>query len=421
MASNLVRKNMKIAFVLNKFPLLSETFILNQITGLIELGHEVDIYANHIGNISKIHPDVETYNLLERTYYIGRPINRIRKIQKIIVLLFGNFFLNPIVFLKSLNIYKYGDLASNLTLFYATGYLLERKQIERKQKYDIIHCHFGPNGIKAAFLRDIGVISGKVISTFHGYDITTYLEEQGERVYDSLFQLGDLFLPISESWKTRLQKLGCTKKIIVHRMGIDCNKFVFSTGQNTTTNQIKIVSIARLVEKKGMEYGIRAVSKLLKHKPDIKYSIVGDGPLKENLQNLINELDVGEQVKLVGWKNQEEVVHILKNSDIMLAPSITSRNGDREGIPVVLMEAMAMGLVIVSTQHSGIPELVKDGITGLLAPEKDVESLAQKMEYLIERPEIRVEMGKAGRKQVEENYNINKLNSQLVEIYEKLL
>ncbi|MDJ0696718.1 glycosyltransferase [Mastigocoleus sp. MO_188.B34] len=407
---------MKIAFVLNKFPLLSETFILNQITGLIDLGHEVDIYANQIGDISKIHPDVDKYHLLKRTFYIGRPKNRIGKLSKIIVLLITKFFLNPIVFLKSINITKYGDLASNLVLFYATGYL-----VGKEAKYDIIHCHFGPNGLKSAFLRDIGVISGKLISTFHGYDITNYLEEKGERVYDPLFKLGDLFLPISESWKIRLEKLGCTKKILVHRMGIDCNKFTFSVHENPNNDRIRIVSIARLVEKKGIEYGIRAVAKLLIKKSNITYTIVGDGLLRENLEILIDELGIGEQVNLVGWKHQEEVVSILKDSDLMLAPSITSKNGDCEGVPVVLMEAMAMGLVIVSTQHSGIPELVKDGITGFLVPEKDVESLAERMEYLINHPTIRLGMGKAGRKQVEENYNINKLNYQLAGIYEALL
>ena len=204
-------------------------------------------------------------------------------------------------------------------------------------------------------------------------------------------------------------------------MGIDCNKFVFNLDETSVDRRFKIVSIARLVEKKGIEYGIRAVAKLLKSKSNITYTVVGDGPLREDLENLINELNLGEHVKLVGWKHQEEVVDILKDSDMMLAPSITSKNGDREGIPVVLMEAMAMGLIIISTLHSGIPELVKDGITGFLAPEKDVDSLAQKIEYLIEHPEVCIDMGKAGRKQVEENYNIDKLNYQLVEIYKKLL
>ena len=112
---------------------------------------------------------------------------------------------------------------------------------------------------------------------------------------------------------------------------------------------------------------------------------------------------------------------ILSNSDILLAPSITAHDKDQEGIPVVLMETMAMGLPIISTLHSGIPELVQDGISGYLVPERDVDALAEKLNYLIEHPELWSEMGKAGRAFVEENFNIDKLNDRLVEIFQSLL
>ena len=144
---------------------------------------------------------------------------------------------------------------------------------------------------------------------------------------------------------------------------------------------------------------------------------MGDGSLKEGLQQLILQLGVDNIVTLVGWKNQQEVIEIIKNSDIMLAPSVTSRNGDREGIPVVLMETMAMGLPIISTVHSGIPELIENGVSGFLVPERDVDALAEKLNYLVENPDIWRNMGAAGRGFVEEYYNIDKLNDKLVEIY----
>ena len=123
----------------------------------------------------------------------------------------------------------------------------------------------------------------------------------------------------------------------------------------------------------------------------------------------------------MGWKDQHEVIEILNEASIMLAPSITSKDGDREGIPVGLMEAMAVGLPVVSTYHSGIPELVKDGISGFLVPERDVDALAQKLGYLIENPDKWAEMGLAGREYVENFYDINKLNDQLVDTYQNLL
>jgi colanic acid/amylovoran biosynthesis glycosyltransferase len=403
---------MKIAFFVTYFPALSETFILNQITGLIERGHQVDIYADDSRKELKVHPDVEKYSLIERTYYNKIPTNNFLRLLNGIGLLLANFHKNPVVLLRSLNFFKYGNNAISLRLLYMTILIQHHKQ-----SYDIIHCHFGYNGLVGVILRDIGAIKGKIITTFHGIDVTNYVKIKGERAYDLLFQLGDLFLPISELWKRRLIELGCNGNIIVHRMGIDCNKFNFTARKLRANGVVQIVTIARLTEKKGVEYAIRAVAKLAKSKTNLNYTIVGDGPLKESLQQLIQELSVDPIVTLVGWKHQLEIIDILKNSDIMLAPSVTSKNGDREGIPVVLMETMAMGLPIVSTVHSGIPELVENGVSGFLVPEKDVDALAEKLNYLVENPEIWNKMGAAARAFVEEHYNINKLNDKLVEIY----
>ena len=124
---------------------------------------------------------------------------------------------------------------------------------------------------------------------------------------------------------------------------------------------------------------------------------------------------------MLGPKPQHQVIQILNRAHILLAPSVTDKNGDQEGIPVVLMEALAIGLPIVSTQHSGIPELIQDTVTGFLVPERDVEALFDKLKYLVKHPEMWLEMGRHGRNYVQEHYDINKLNDRLVEIYQGLL
>lgn len=407
---------MKIAFFVRQFPALSETFILNQITGLIDRGHEVDIYADKPSNTHKIHSDVNKYNLLQRTYYAQTPTNHFLRVLKGLKLLVANFYRNPLVLLRSLNGFKYGRLATSLWLLYAVKPLLD------KRSYDIVHCHFGFNGILGMFLRDIGALQGKLITTYYGSDISRDIQMFGNRIYDRLFDSGDLFFAISEWMKCQLIELGCNeKKIIVHRIGIDCGRFSFAPRQLHGDDQVRLVTIARLVEKKGVEYGVRAIAKLAKTNPNIEYNVVGDGPLKEDLQQLIQELDASDRVNLLGWKQQKEIVEILNNADILLAPSVTSKNGDQEGTPVSLMEAMAMGLPVISTQHSGIPELIDDGITGFLVPERDVDSLAEKLGYLVEFPEVWPEMGSAGRAYMEKHYNIDKLIDQLVAIYQKIL
>ena len=111
----------------------------------------------------------------------------------------------------------------------------------------------------------------------------------------------------------------------------------------------------------------------------------------------------------------------MKDVDILLVPSVTAQDGDQEGTPAVLMEALAQGIPVISTYHSGIPELVQDGISGFLVPERDTNALAEKIIYLLEHQEIWAEMGKAGRKYVEENFDTNKLNDRLIKIYQQLL
>lgn len=409
---------MRIAFIVYVFPKLSETFILNQITGLIDRGHAVDIFAHRRDDTSKMHPDVTKYRLLNRTHYSPLlPKNKILRILKGILLVLANLHKGPLVLLRSMNVFKYGRQAASLRLLY-----LSIPFIQRECNYDIIHCHFGPNGLRGGRMRDLGAIQGKLITTFHGYDMSSYVRQQGNDVYNNLFDKGDLFLPISERWKSRLIELGCDEnKILVHRMGVDSGKLSLSMPESGNVKQIRILTIARLLEKKGVEDGIRAVSKLSSKYDNFEYNIVGDGPLREQCDRLIAESRMGDTIHLLGWKDQEEVYDLIVNSHIFLCPSVTSTNGDQEGIPVSLMEAMEVGLPIISTRHSGIPELVKDSISGFLVPERDVDALAEKLIYLIEHPEIWPEMGRAGRAYVEANYDINKLNNRLVEIYQELL
>ncbi|HDK41763.1 MAG TPA: colanic acid biosynthesis glycosyltransferase WcaL, partial [Candidatus Pacearchaeota archaeon] len=271
-------------------------------------------------------------------------------------------------------------------------------------------------------LKNIGAIEGKVITTFHGADMSRYIERKGNKVYNYLLENGDLFLPISERWKNELINLGCNEqKIIVHRMGVDTNKFVFTHRNLTANKKIHLLTVARLVEKKGVQYGIQAVAKAVRKYPDIEYRIVGNGPLKSEMKLLIDKLKIEDKVKLIGRKRQEDVIELMKDADILLAPSVTDNNGDQEGIPVVLMEALAQGLPVISTYHSGIPELIQDGESGYLVPERDIDALAEKLTYLIEHPDRWIKMGQEGRKYVEEYYNINKLNDRLIEIYRYLL
>ncbi|GAB4366804.1 MAG: colanic acid biosynthesis glycosyltransferase WcaL [Elainellaceae cyanobacterium] len=409
---------MRVAFLVGKFPNLSETFILNQIIGLIKQGHEVDIFADEPADISKVHPDVDAYNLIQRTHYFGMPNDQRASQLNGIKLSLLNFSRHPNLVLQSWNKAKHdpGNLFLRSMLPHMIVPFLSRPP------YDIIHCHFGQNGLRGLMLKQVGAVKGKLVTTFYGYDISQYIQQYGKEVYQQFFAEADLFCAISEHMKHQLIELGCDpNKIAIQRLGIDCEKFTFVPRSLGSNQRVQLLSICRLVEKKGAEYAIRAIAQVAKDYPTLEYKIIGDGPLRQDLECLIQELGVGTTVQLLGWKQQEEVVQLLKQAHILLAPSVTSKSGDQEGTPVAIMEAMAMGLPVISTQHSGIPEMIQDGVSGLLAPERNVEQLAEKIRYVVEHPETWNQFGEAGRKAVEESYNIEKLNSQLIKLYQNLI
>lgn len=406
---------MRIAFIVGTFPALSETFVLNQITGLLDRDHEIDIYANRRGETSKMHPEIKDYNLLERTYYLSDskvPRNKFVRIIKAIGISLMGFSKNPKIIIRALNFFRYGKEAFSLTLIYKISPFLG------KGTYDIIHCHYGLNGNIGARLKRLG-FQGKLVTMFHGCDIRLGIE-RGGNIYHQLFESGDRFLAISDYNYENLIRFGANpQKIIFHPVGIDVNKFPFQWQATPIKrlNSIIILTVARLVKEKGLQYGIRAISKLLKEHPKlhVKYRIIGSGQLEKKLKKQVDELDLVEIVSFLGSLGQEKVIREMQKANIFLLPSVA------EALPMVLMEAQAIGLPIVSTNVGSVSEAVIDKKSGFLVPKRDVDSLTEKLEYLIAHPEIWPEMGRAGRKYVEKHYDIDKLNDRLEEIFEELI
>ena len=409
---------MKIAFLVWRFPVLSEAFILNQITGLIDRGHEVYIHAlAGPPKETKAHPAVEQYRLLERTYHAPeRPKSSLMLTLKGIWLLLINLHRNSLSCIALLNASKYGKSSQPWKRFYRAISLLERGP------YDIIHCQFGTLGPAGLLFRRVGLLQGKLVTTFRGIDISKHVQEHGEHAYDPLFEAGDYFLANCEFFRRKAIQLGCPEdKIVVHGSGIDCSRFAFKPRYFPTDGWVRIATTGRLVEKKGIEYSLRAIAQLAQSHPNIEYQIIGDGPLKADFQRLIQDLKIAHQVTLLGWKNQQEIIDILNTCQIFIAPSVTAKDGNQDAPVNTLKEAMAMGLPVISTRHGGIPELVEDGVSGFLTPERDAKAIAEKLGYLIDNPEIWPQMGQAGRARVEELYDMHELNDELVELYHQLL
>lgn len=400
---------MKIAFFVGLFPELSDTFILSQITGLMDRGHDVHIFADRPGANEKLHPDYVKYKLAERLTYWptdgGGVLTRAATLARFA-------FTRPTALSKR----RCGFLAGTRRLLGAI------EALRPIREFDIVHCHYGPNGLLATALRACGALRGRVSVVFHAYDVTRTPARYGENCYASLFESAEWLAPISEFWRARLIRMGAPpRRVSVHHMGIDCGAFAFQAPRALGGRPARLLMIARLVEKKGVKYAIDAVAGLRAFRERVRLRILGDGPLRGELEAQVRRLNVGDIVEMPGWADADEVRSALRDSDALLAPSITATDGDMEGIPMVLMEAMAMGVPVISTRHSGIPELIENGVSGLLAPERDVDALTEHIERLLRDTALREHIRHAGRRRVEEAFNVDRLNDELVTRFQAML
>lgn len=406
---------MKVGFFLLKFPLSSETFVLNQITAFIDMGYEVEIVALQKGDTQNTHAAWTQYGLEAKTRWLqDEPPGKLNKLRHRA----GRTLLGlhrPATW-RALNVARYGDESRNLILSAICG------QTAKPYRADVFIAHFGPAGVTAAKLRELGVLEGKIATIFHGIDISSrevlnhYTPE-----YQQLFRRGDMMLPISELWAGRLKNMGCpADKITVSRMGVDMARFT-QRPVKAPGKPLQIISVARLTEKKGLHVAIEACRQMKASGVDFRYRILGMGPWERRLRTLIEQYQLEGYVEMPGFKPSHEVKAMLDEADVFLLPSVTGADGDMEGIPVALMEAMAVGIPVVSTVHSGIPELIDPGRSGWLVPENDAAALAECLAAFSDiPPQALAPVLQNARQKVEAEFNQQVINRQLASLLQTL-
>lgn len=400
---------MRVAVVVEDFPKASETFILNQVVGLIQRGVDVEIFAVRRWKSDVQHPSVARHELLQRTHFRGMPSPRIaRAATAASRLMSGPAHLRRPL-LRSLDFREWGLDAFSFQLFFDALAFNERT-------FDVIHCHFAYNGERAVQARELGVLSGPILTTFHGIDVNP---RRREGAYQRLFASGDLFTANTRFTANRASELGCDRdRIAILPMGLRVKEYRFRERRKLRDEPLRILSVARLVEKKGLEYGIRAVANLAREGFDVEYTIVGDGRLRRRLERLATQLGMIDRINFLGWCDEDGVTALYDAAHIFMLPSVTAANGDREGQGLVLQEAQASGLPVISTHHNGIPDGVVEDISGLLVPERDTIALTQALKTLAARPERWPDMGRAGRQFVETQYDQDVLTDRLLQLYE---
>lgn len=292
----------------------------------------------------------------------------------------------------------------------------------KQQQIRCLHARFGPAGLELLPIAKKTHLP--LITSFHGFDATKWVQTYPayRRALKKLFHFGAAFTVVSKRMYNRLIQLGCpAKKVHLIRSGIDLRKFPMLPLPPVEQEAFRLVSVGRLTPKKGMDTLIRAFARVRKRYPKATLTIVGDGEEKIRLLRLIEELGLGKIVTMKGALSHQEVQKELANAHLFTIACQTAKDGNQEGIPNVLMEAMATGRPVVSTRHAGIPELITHRVSGYLAAEKQPVQLAKMLEHALASTSDWPELIANARRKVEDKHDICKQRVKLENLYLRVI
>jgi colanic acid/amylovoran biosynthesis glycosyltransferase len=405
---------LKVAYIMSRFPKLTETFILYEMLAMQQQGIQVEVYPLLREREEVMHPEAMQFvRLAHFQPFISLPILRANL-----------YFLwkKPLAYVKTLwdvlraNWGSYNFLTGVIGIFPKTVLFAYQMRADQVQH---VHAHFASHPAAAGFI--IHRLAGIPYSfTAHGSDLHRDRHMLREKVAEAAFVAA-----ISE-YNKKLIISECQgnyrEKVEVVHCGVDTEVFrarSHETPYEKGENPFMILCVGTLHEVKGQLYLVEACRLLQERGHTFECHFVGDGPDRKSLNLLVEGAGLSDKVRFHGRLTRDEIASLLLDADVLTAPSVPTRDGRREGIPVVLMEAMGSGVPVIASQLSGIPELVNDQQTGLLVPPKDAKSLADALERYIQYPSLRRRLGNAGRTKVVEEFDLSKNAAKLAQFFIK--
>ena len=406
---------MKIVYFLERFPELSETFIRQEILGLLQQGISVRVVtvacseqSNHV-DLANEHPllarcEVDVIGEQDLVYSKGRMLR---------------WLLHP---------YSQGKFKQrwdNLNAKHYRTKLLYKivSGPKRIAADEIVITHFGGAGVMAAQLKQLGYIQGPLVSVLHAYELTKLPAFKDLTPhYHKLFTQADKVLSVCRFMQDKITSLGCAReKVDVMHMGVNIEQLAqLAEYHKMDAGLLRVLFVGRLTQKKGILDALEALARV-SNRVNFHFDIVGDGELNLICENSVRELELEDRVTLHGALAHHKTLQLMAQTDVLLLPSKTADNGDMEGVPVVLMEAMAMKKVVLSSFHSGIGELVDDGENGFLVAEGDIEGLSLKIELIANfTSDMRLHIGQQAVAKVSQLFNQGKQSHALASLLREL-
>jgi glycosyltransferase involved in cell wall biosynthesis len=387
-----------VAYLVSSYPALSMTFVLREVLHLRRLGFEIDVASI---NVPDRQPGLMTAverDELPRTYcvkghgFAGAALAHLKSLA-----LHPGGYWRGLVFAVRLSRFDFERLLRNLAYF--TEALMVGWWMRRVNK-EHLHVHLGSQAATVGlFVRHVFRCGYSI--TIHGPDELYRVEHHylAEKI-----TAADFICCISNYARSQLMLLSapeCWDKLIVSRLGVNTEDFA-PVGRRNDSDTFEVLCVGRLVPAKGQHILIEAVGRLAGLGRRVRLRLVGDGPDRTSLQALANGIGDSNLVIFEGAANQDRVREFYRGADLFCIPSLA------EGVPVVLMEAMAMEIPCISTHITGIPELISSGDDGLLVAPGDVDGLVAAISVLMEDDVLRERIAKAGRAKILAKYDLSR-------------
>jgi glycosyltransferase involved in cell wall biosynthesis len=391
---------MNILYYLVNFPKLSESFVLNEIYELENRGHNVAVFA--LNNPEKNVEHRELKKLDVPVHYADTPT------YTDIIDLVSPKVIHPQVLQNA--VFKTSP-KRHAEAFHRSKQCIEFAD-QKNFDIDLVHTHFCtlstfPSQYVASFYD--------VPSTVTAHAIDLY-NDPNKGQLEHIASNADQVVTISEYNKNYIESEITDKTPInVVHAGIRPEKFE----PTSSTAGARILTVSRFVEKKGIPYAIEAASKVVNQFTDLEYHIVGSGEMEAEIREQINEYELNDTVELLGNISDERLVTEFDESSCFLLPCIVADSGDRDGIPVTLMESMGMETPPISTNVSGIPELIDHQQNGFVVEPRNSDELAEIISLVLSNPQKQRQFGKAGREKVKREFNVEHEAAKLESVFKK--
>lgn len=273
----------------------------------------------------------------------------------------------------------------------------------KKNKVAMVFAEYGTTGEKiVSVCKELNL---PLIVHFHGFDASIKNVVEKNDHYKRIFKTAKFIIAVSKKMHQDLLKMGCPENKLIYNVCGPNEKFI---EVKPKFKKSQFISIGRFVDKKAPYYNILSFIKVLEKYPEAKLIMAGEGELLNTCKRLVIYYGIQNNVEFPGVISAEKYRDYLSESLAMVQHSITADNGDSEGTPVGILEASAAGLPVLSTNHAGIPDVIINGVTGLLVEEHDVTSMARNMIKLLENPETAKKMGAQGKINIKENFTLKR-------------